>query len=214
LAISAKLFNQFVRLATHTCFIGKFVRGAKGPEEPKWVYEGVEHSDELELSGPSAGQSSIMHAVDLFLDIDHKLRQKRYPAPSESNKRADHGFMERMRRYMPGKHREYLDHLANSPRSVRDLAERIPTLQEPYDTAVHALKKLRDQHMKIACLYIVTMARSTSARAACPVARMMDKVAAGQIAGRGPMRGTGGNELSALLKAGRDATKRAALRKA
>lgn len=187
--------------------------GAKGPTYPKWIYEGVERSDELDLSGPSAGQSSIMHAVDIFLDIDHKLGQKRYPAPSEGNKKADHGFMERMRRYMPGSHREYLHHLVGTPRSVRELAERVPTLQEPYDTAVLALKRLRDQHMKIACLYIVTMSRSTSGRAACPVARMMDKMVAENTSGRSPVRGTGGNELSALLKAGRDATRRAALRR-
>ena len=32
-----------------------------------------------------------------------------------------------------------------------------------------------------------------------------------EIAKRGPIRGTGGNELTTLLKAGRDATKRALL---
>jgi len=66
---------------------------AKGPKGRGWIYEGVENSDKLDLSGPSAGQSSVMHALDIFLDIDHKLRHKRYPTPSPSNKRADHGFM-------------------------------------------------------------------------------------------------------------------------
>lgn len=184
---------------------------ANGPGQSRWVYEGVDDSGELELSGPSAGQSSIMHAVDIFLDIDHKLRQKRYPVPSDSNKKADLGFMERMRLYMPGKHRDYLNYLIRSPRSVRDLAERIAILQEPYDAAVLALKMLRDQHMKLACLYTVSMARSTSSRALCPVARAMDRIS--NPCFRTPVRGTGGNEVSSLLKAGRDATKRAALRR-
>jgi len=52
-----------------------------------------------------------MHALDIFLDIDHKLKDRRSPAPSANNKKADLGFMERMRLYMPGKHRDYLEHL-------------------------------------------------------------------------------------------------------
>jgi len=113
---------------------------AKGPTEPGWIYEGVEDGDKLELSGPSGGQSTVMHALDVFLDIDHKLRQKRSPAPSEDNKRADRGFMDRMRHYMPGKHREYLEHLESVPRSVRELAQTTPALKEPYNNAVAALK--------------------------------------------------------------------------
>ncbi|KAJ7461533.1 Indoleamine 2,3-dioxygenase [Mycena latifolia] len=186
---------------------------AKGPGAPGWLYEGVPDSDKLDLSGPSAGQSSVMHALDIFLDVDHKLRQRRYPAPSEENKRADHGFMERMRRYMPGKHREYLASLAATPRSIRDLARQTPALREPYDNAVMALKKLRDLHMRIACRYIVTMSRSTpNAHAGCPVASMMDRLQSSRAAGNGPTRGTGGNELALLLKAGRDATRRTLLK--
>jgi indoleamine 2,3-dioxygenase len=186
---------------------------AKGPTEPGWVYEGVDMSEPLDLSGPSAGQSSVMHALDIFLDVDHKLRQRRYPAPSPQNKRADHGFMERMRRYMPGKHQQYLTNLTDFPRSVRDVAQSTPALREPYDTAVTALKRLRDSHIRIACLYVVTMSRHTpGARAGCPASAMIDRLHAARLAGNGPVRGTGGNELSNLLKAGRDATKRAILK--
>ncbi|KAG6894243.1 hypothetical protein C0993_011997, partial [Termitomyces sp. T159_Od127] len=181
--------------------------GSKGPTAPQWIYEGIEDSDKLDLSGPSAGQSSVMHALDLFLDIDHKLREKRLPAPTERNKKADLGFMERMRRYMPGKHREYLNFLAATPKSVRSLAQKVPMLRDPYDNAVLALKRLRDNHMKIATLYIVSMSRS-GVRSGCPVSAMMAKLEAS-----GPVRGTGGNELSLLLKAGRDATRRAVLKK-
>jgi len=186
---------------------------AKGPTEPGWVYEGVDPSEQLDLSGPSAGQSSVMHALDIFLDIDHTLRQKRYPAPSPENKRADHGFMQRMRRYMPGKHQEYLNMLSAVPLPIRDLARSMPTLREPYDMAVSALKRLRDSHIRIACLYVVTMSRSTpGARAGCPASAMIERLQAARASGNGPVRGTGGNELSVLLKAGRDATKRAMLK--
>jgi indoleamine 2,3-dioxygenase len=186
---------------------------AKGPSGPGWIYESIEDSASLDLSGPSAGQSSIMHALDIFLDVDHKLRDRRQPAPSPENRRADLGFMERMRRYMPGSHQQYLRHLAASPRSVREMAQSTPALREPYDNAVMALKRLRDNHIKIACLYIVTMSRTTpGARAGCPASAMIDRLHAARLAGKGPVRGTGGNELSILLKAGRDATRRAILK--
>ncbi|KAJ2934897.1 hypothetical protein H1R20_g2146, partial [Candolleomyces eurysporus] len=186
---------------------------AKGPDGPGWIYEGVDDAENLDLSGPSAGQSSVMHALDIFLDIDHKLEQRRYPAPSSENKRADHGFMDRMRRYMPGKHRDYLDLLSVS-RSIRELAQETPALRDPYDNAVMALKSLRDHHIRIACLYIVTMSRSIpGSRGGCPVSAMLDRLQASRVAGNGPVRGTGGNELSVLLKAGRDATLRARLKK-
>ena len=68
---------------------------ADGPSSPGWVYEGVNDSH-LPLSGPSAGQSTVFHSLDVWLDIDHKLKQRRYPAPSDENKKADHSFMERM----------------------------------------------------------------------------------------------------------------------
>jgi indoleamine 2,3-dioxygenase len=174
--------------------------------EQEWEYEGVPNAHDLDLDGPSGGQSSVFHALDLFLDVDHKLQQRRLPAPSDSNSKAERGFMERMRRYMPGKHREYLARI----RTIRELAKHTPMLQEPYDLAVRALKELRDAHMRIACLYIVTMSRSDpSRRPGCPVSAMMEKMRKMED---GPVRGTGGTELCALLKAGRDATRRTMLK--
>jgi indoleamine 2,3-dioxygenase len=120
--------------------------------------------------------------------------------------------MQRMRRYMPGSHQNYLKYLITS-RSVRELAQSTPALREPYDNAVMSLKRLRDNHIKIACLYIVTMSRTMpGARAGCPASAMMNRLHAARLAGKGPVRGTGGNELSILLKAGRDATRRAILK--
>ena len=183
---------------------------ASGDSAPAWIYEGVPDTSKLDLSGPSAGQSSIMHALDLFLDIDHKLQQRRYPGPSESNKKADHGFMERMRRYMPGKHRAYLEWIARSPRPLRSVAQETPAIREQYNAAVTTLRKLRDRHMRVACLYIVTMSRSTRPPPGCPMAAVMRRMER-EAARQGPVTGTGGNELALLLKAGRDATTRAVL---
>ncbi|THH19468.1 hypothetical protein EW146_g1697 [Bondarzewia mesenterica] len=177
--------------------------GASGPNAPKWIYDGVPDSDTLDLGGPSAGQSTVMHALDVFLDVDHKLQKKRSPAPSNLNTKADKGFMERMRRYMPGKHQAFLVDFATIPISIRTLAERTPLLREPFDTAVLALKKFRDAHIRIVCLYVVSMS-STIPPGSTEKSPREKKT--------GPARGTGGSELSTLLKAGRDATNRTMLR--
>lgn len=128
---------------------------------------------------------------------------------------------------MPGSHREYLQYLQDSPRSIRELSRNTPTLREPYNAAVKALKvssqfhyekrrksdwassqNFRDRHIRVVCLYIITM--SNTARYKCPVmAAMAREEQRNQRSG--PARGTGGNDLSLLLKAGRDATNRAAI---
>lgn len=188
-----------------------FNGSGSGPATPAWIYEGVDDMSKLDLSGPSAGQSSVMHALDLFLDIDHKLRQRRYPAPTETNKRADHGFMERMRRYMPGKHRDYLTFITEYPRPIREVAQSTPAVRDAYNTVVATLRKLRDSHMRIACLYVVTMSRSTTPPVGCPMFAMAQRMEREALRS-GPVTGTGGNHLSLLLKAGRDATARAVLK--
>jgi indoleamine 2,3-dioxygenase len=68
---------------------------AHGPGSPGWIFDGVEDSSKLELSGPSAGQSSMIHSLDVFLDVDHQMIKPRRKEPSEANKRADHTFMKR-----------------------------------------------------------------------------------------------------------------------
>jgi len=151
------------------------------------------------------------HALDVFLDVDHQLAKPRLPVPSAQNRRADHTFMMRMRKYMPGKHQDFLLHLASHRRPIRELARHTPELQKPYDSAVLALKRFRDQHMRIACLYIVSMSRSAAAnQSGCPTGAMMDTLQR-EDGLRRPVRGTGGNELSCLLKASRDATTRTVL---
>jgi indoleamine 2,3-dioxygenase len=173
---------------------------ASGTGKPQWVYEGVSPSTQQYTSGPSAGQSSVMHALDIFLDVDHKLAKRRSPAPSETSKKADTNFMERMRNYMPGLHREYLQYLVASPRTVRDVAEKRPKLREAYNAAVMALKHLRDVHIRIVTLYVVTQSHHA------PPSEIHMRDRSGGVA-----RGTGGMEASTLLKHGRDATTRAKL---
>jgi len=181
---------------------------AKGPSVPGWVYDGVPSSENLDLSGPSAGQSTVMHALDVFLDVDHKLQQRRSPAPSANNKKADRSFMDKMRRYMPGPHQKFLVDLANLPVPLRQLATEMPLLREPYNSVVLALKQFRDSHIRMACLYIVSMSKSKSSTSGEESNQELQVKEYG-----GPSRGNSGTELSTLLKAGRDATNRTILAK-
>jgi indoleamine 2,3-dioxygenase len=179
---------------------------ADGPTSSSWIFEGVTDADVLDLSGPSAGQSSVMHALDIFLDINHKMDHTQCPIASvrkRQPKDSDPGFMQRMRRYMPGAHRDFLNHIAEAPVSVRELAEKTVALQKPYNSAIGALKKLRDTHIRIACLYIISMANSR------PPPGFIVRTRPSDCETRGPALGTGGNEVANLLKAGRDATRRA-----
>lgn len=53
----------------------------------KWFYEGVEGEGnglEMEWGGPSAGQSSLIHAIDLFLGVDHSPRPTSDNSPAIS----------------------------------------------------------------------------------------------------------------------------------
>ena len=165
----------------------------------RWVYEGVSESAVADTSGPSAGQSTVIHTIDAFLGIDH--RQLRCPIPSVRKRLGDTGFMDRMRRYMPGLHRDFLDRLDNVPVPVKMVAMERAGLREAYNDAVRALKKLRDMHIRVACLYIVCMAR----------AQPPDGLRRRDPRGLDKAIGTGGNQVTSLLKAGRDATERAVL---
>lgn len=185
---------------------------SKGPSSAGWTFEGIPNSQSLDLSGPSAGQSSVIHAVDIFLDIDHKLRERRAPAPSRLNAQADRGFMDRMRRYMPGPHRAYLTYLEQVPHAIRSIAKSSPALREPYDSAVMALKQLRDSHIRIVCLYVINMSHQPPKGSGCPATAEIQRLRRSMEDREGPIRGTGGTDLAALLKAGRDATRRAVLK--
>ena len=121
---------------------------------------------------------------------------------------------------MPGSHQAFLEQLTQHTHeqagrnSIRNLVIHHPErLMDPYNQAVLALKQFRDAHIRIACLYIVSMSRTghslplsgdakTGMGSMCPAMRKRQSE---------PVRGTGGNELSILLKSCRDATSRTLL---
>ena len=175
------------------------------PGDREWVFEGSEGVVE-ELSGPSAGQSALIHALDVFLGVDQYMEED----GEEGEKQPS--FMKRMQAYMPRHHRAFLAHLAASPRPLRafvenavdeeDMTEAGPAslsprvLREAYNDAVLALKEFRDAHLQIVALYIVGPSRRGRREGECGMR----------------LRGTGGTQLVRFLKGVRDRTEAAVLR--
>jgi indoleamine 2,3-dioxygenase len=159
----------------------------------KWIFEGVEEDPTLrpptELSGPSAGQSSIIHVFDIFLGVDHQATSPGRPS-----------FMSRMQTYMPKNHRLFLDHLKSNPRPLRTFVmdRNDEALLMAFNRSVVALKEFRDAHMIIAALYILGPARRAAKR----------RLEVGENpAPHQPLKGTGGTELVKFLKDTRSRTK-------
>ena len=197
----------------------------------QWVFEGIKESQyahlkqPTELSGPSAGQSSLIHAIDIFLGVDHYSPA---PVPTASSSapttpQQDHSqssasennkptFMSRMQRYMPRYHRAFLQHLT-SKRPLRSLieAESVSGRQENsellqgYNAAVSALREFRDAHLRIVALYIIGPSRRVDAGKRAP-----------ELAGTSPEdsnaeKGTGGTNAMTFLKGVRDRTAQAVI---
>ncbi|KAJ8088436.1 hypothetical protein PM082_022509 [Marasmius tenuissimus] len=121
--------------------IRPWFKGADSDGEP-WVFEGLDREEAegleipTELSGPSAGQSSLIHALDIFLGV-HEYSHSKSITGDESSSSASpststststssppptnekKSFLDRMRLYMPRHHRNFLGHLASSQRPLR-----------------------------------------------------------------------------------------------
>ena len=162
----------------------------------KWVFEGVEDDMGLrpptELSGPSAGQSSIIHVFDIFLSVDHQATSPGRPS-----------FMSRMQTYMPKNHRSFLDHLKSNPRPLRMFVmdRNDEALSTAFNRSVLALKEFRDAHMIIATLYILGPARRAEKRRLEVPEDEENGTSCQQL------KGTGGTDLVKFLKDTRDRTK-------
>ncbi|KAL0576844.1 hypothetical protein V5O48_005141 [Marasmius crinis-equi] len=207
-----------------------------------WTFEGLDREEAqgleppTELSGPSAGQSSLIHALDIFLGVDEyshsneitgaessastssssgpSFSQLSSFVPTSSSSTAKQSFLDRMRRYMPRHHRNFLNHLASSQRPLRRFVinntgpqcdEEANALLEAYNRAVVALKEFRDKHIVIVSLYIVGPARRAASRAA--KADNPDLVEEDGEGDKAELKGTGGTHLVKFLKDVRDGTK-------
>ncbi|KAG8907991.1 hypothetical protein FRB99_001157 [Tulasnella sp. 403] len=155
----------------------------------RWIYEGVENSEHLELSGPSAGQTSTFHVLDALLGVQHNERSR--------------PFMERMLMYMPSEQRRLLRHLQHESHRIRGLVGESEEVRKAYNAVLEAMTKFRTDHLQVAVRYVV------SPKDKCPITGLSaSNVDANDCpAIRMKSRGTGGNEVSTVLKGSRDSTR-------
>ncbi|KAF9449442.1 Indoleamine 2,3-dioxygenase [Macrolepiota fuliginosa MF-IS2] len=222
--------------------IRPWLTGADGdPWGRPWIFEGkdeVESWAEMsEVTGSTAGQSSLIQALDSYLGVEPDSGGGQSTYSSQPGKKS---FQERVRSYMPYQHREYLERLRNNQHQLRALVrgvvaeEQDSLVVKAYDSAVKALKEFRDAHMIIVTLYVIGPARRAGKKSATVVAdsqatpgatrksgvgsseetdtRLMEQAFGGNGESDDALKGTGGTDLVRFLKGIRDQTALAYLR--
>ncbi|XP_018418761.1 PREDICTED: indoleamine 2,3-dioxygenase 2 [Nanorana parkeri] len=152
------------------------------------IYEGVSE-EPLHFSGGSAGQSTIFHAFDELLGIQHK--------PNSLD------FLLKMRDYMPPAHRGFIRWVQEAPK-LPEYVQRSndPALLSVFNQCISALTEIRSLHIRIVSKYV---------NAAGIRARMKTNQAVTE--GQEPQeRGTGGSQVMSFLKSVRDTCKEGTLR--
>lgn len=131
-------------------------------------------------------------------DSDHEVHPAGLPAAKRNN------FIERMRWYMPGEHRRFLEQLSKVA-EIRDYVmanqEKCPALTLSYDACLAMLRAFRDRHIQIVSRYIILQAREAQRNKP-----MQQALRHGLAAASKSKRGTGGTALIPFLKQARDET--------
>ncbi|EFP80565.1 uncharacterized protein PGTG_06521 [Puccinia graminis f. sp. tritici CRL 75-36-700-3] len=179
--------------------------------------------------------STLIHALDIFLGVDHRP----HPSGSQTSSNpmklqgvpsGEETFMARMAVYMPSHHRRFLSELAASlnehsskittfpslpdvaTHSVRSLALASPAtsdLRSSYNDCVAALGRLRSTHSKVVLLYIVSQSRHPPPEGSAFMDAWLEKQRLEAEKTRQPARahlGTGGTDLAKFLKRCRERT--------
>ncbi|XP_042742175.1 indoleamine 2,3-dioxygenase 2-like isoform X5 [Lagopus leucura] len=148
------------------------------------LYEGVSEQP-MAFSGGSAAQSSVLHAFDELLGIQHS---------QESTT-----FLHRMRDYMPPPHRAFIRDISQAPSLKQHiLSSADPRLREAFNHCITALVDFRSHHISIVTKYIaVAKAR----------ARQEEAASIGKPPVALEAKGTGGSHIFIFLKSVRDSTR-------
>lgn len=187
------------------------------------IYSGVDNNVPKQYMGATAGQSSIFPALDLILGIQHFEKDSSSSPQQASNGGggAPNSLLKKMRSFMPGPHRAFLDHLTKVA-NLRDFVlekskgenfDSDPTAQalvQAFDACVHEVRLFRDTHIQIVTRYIMTQARRGPPEG-WEDYRVKVETAPAANAESGtteetPMRGSGGSDLIPFLKTNRDET--------
>ncbi|MEZ5378063.1 MAG: hypothetical protein R2733_16260 [Acidimicrobiales bacterium] len=121
-------------------FYGRLRPFLAGWPEPGVVYEGVDPTPRI-LAGGSAGQSSVIQALDAALGVTHQG--------------VAGTFLGAMRRYMPPPHRRFIVDLEQrSPLRAIATSGDAPDVTAAYDAIVSELDSFRQRHIRLSVDYI------------------------------------------------------------
>ncbi|GME90518.1 unnamed protein product [Ambrosiozyma monospora] len=179
------------------------------------VYYGNESKPRVYAGGSNA-QSSLIQTLDLILNVDHTATGETKPKANS----AENPFMAEMRKYMPGKHADFLVHLGKV-NVIRDYvtthASSNPSLVLAYDASVAMLKSFRDKHIQIVTRYIIIQAQKSKSMGSSGTRTLRAGLAKAKASSTSKktsesseLKGTGGTSLLPFLKQCRDETGNAA----
>lgn len=193
-----------------------YLAGWKGMEAnglPNGVYYGDE-TEARKYAGGSNGQSSLIQALDIMLNVEHKATGERVPpspmanstnsassasacpakaqCPFKQGNESRNAYLMEMRQYMPREHREFLSMLEKHSitRQYVKSHESNKELVEAYDNCIKELRDFRTRHIQVVMRYISLQSRKAN-------------TGVGLAQSKGDV-GTGGTELMPFLKQTRD----------
>ncbi|CUS14078.1 unnamed protein product [Tuber aestivum] len=239
------LKRMYERCRPHVFYFGirPFLAGSKRMAEaglPNGVFydTGSDGDCYREYSGGSNAQSSLIQAFDIILGVEHyPTGQKKDPTVSSLEGTAPppkHNFIQEMRKYMPGPHRRFLEHLCLIP-NIRTCTESRSDdieLCATYNKCLGALEQFRAAHKAIVARYIIVPAGQAKqakldpeASGAVPIRNIASTMALGSEsppaggghglasneAAKNGLKGTGGTRLMPFLEQSRVETLAAAI---
>ncbi|KAF2865534.1 indoleamine 2,3-dioxygenase alpha type [Massariosphaeria phaeospora] len=179
--------------------------------------DGTGNQPYVQFAGGSNAQSSVIQFFDIVLGVEHRPtgeKRSNSSVPEASPVSSpSHNFILEMRKYMPGPHRRFLEHV-ESVANIRDyvVANRNNrALVTAFDACLAMLRAFRDKHIQMVSRYIIIKSRETrsQSRSLSPKQASAQRVNIANSLQRGDskkLRGTGGTALIPFLKQARDET--------
>jgi indoleamine 2,3-dioxygenase len=129
---------------------------------PGVIYEGVSDLPRCYVGG-SAGQSSLIQALDAGMHVQHSSFAART-------------YLTKLRDYMPPRHRQFIIDIESVSRIAHRSRGGTPALKRAYNAVIHELDEFRLQHLGISRDYIETpagTARDTVGTGGTPVGEFL-----------------------------------------
>lgn len=144
-------------------------------------------------AGASAGQSPLIHTLDVALSIHHKPMKasSTLPATEMSEKSKGLNPMLEMRSYLPTRIQAFLRHLDSAP-SIRTYIEQLDSNNacvDEFNRCLKGMEAFRTAHIKMTSVYIILQQKKENDGRQDVISGVMPSAV-----------GTGGTELIPFLK--------------